>query len=32
MTPEAQAVEWLADKKGFFDFKDIWRETVSLSS
>jgi len=22
-----RAVEWLADKKGFFDFKDIWRET-----
>jgi 4-hydroxy-tetrahydrodipicolinate reductase len=22
-----RAVEWLAGKKGFFDFKDIWRET-----
>ncbi len=21
-----RAVEWIADKKGFFDFKDIWRE------
>lgn len=22
-----RAVEWLAGKKGFFDFKDVWRET-----
>jgi 4-hydroxy-tetrahydrodipicolinate reductase len=22
-----RAIEWLAGKKGFFDFKDIWRET-----
>ena len=22
-----RAAEWLAGKKGFFDFKDIWRET-----
>ena len=22
-----RATEWLAGKKGFFDFKDIWRET-----
>ena len=22
-----RAAEWLAEKKGFFDFKDIWRET-----
>lgn len=22
-----RAIEWLAAKKGFFDFKDIWRET-----
>jgi 4-hydroxy-tetrahydrodipicolinate reductase len=22
-----RAVEWLAGRKGFFDFKDIWRET-----
>jgi 4-hydroxy-tetrahydrodipicolinate reductase len=21
-----RAAEWLADKKGFFDFKDVWRE------
>jgi 4-hydroxy-tetrahydrodipicolinate reductase len=21
-----QAAEWLADKKGFFDFKDVWRK------
>jgi len=20
------AAEWLADKKGFFDFKDVWRK------
>ena len=23
-----RAAEWLAGKKGFFDFKDVWRETV----
>jgi 4-hydroxy-tetrahydrodipicolinate reductase len=22
-----RAVEWLADKKGFYDFKDVWRQT-----
>jgi 4-hydroxy-tetrahydrodipicolinate reductase len=21
-----RAAEWLTDKKGFFDFKDVWRQ------